>query len=127
MSNPLSTFCYLSAQGDAFSQLVDSQLTVEVTFLGRGAHLDDDGHGHHDSNEEEAHAVDQHFQVGLVGWWGAGDCWMRATRRGTIGYGAIGQPHRVKSHNNRGPCILKYQSHFHNRHVTKTLNTQTPP
>lgn len=31
--NPLSTFCYLSAQGDAFGQLVDSQLTVEVPLL----------------------------------------------------------------------------------------------
>ncbi len=34
-SNPLSTFCYLSAQRDALGQLVDGQLTVEVTFLGR--------------------------------------------------------------------------------------------
>lgn len=48
--NPLSTFCYLSAQGDALGQLVDGHLAVEVTLLGRGADLDDDGNGdhHHD-------------------------------------------------------------------------------
>lgn len=66
--NPLSTFCYLSAQGDAFGQLVDGQLAVEVALLRGGADLDDDRDGDHDRDEEEAHAVDDHLQVGVVGW-----------------------------------------------------------
>lgn len=67
--NPLSTFCYLSAQGDAFGQLVDGQLTVEVALLGGGANLDDNCDGNHDGDEKEAHTVDDHLQVGVVGWW----------------------------------------------------------
>lgn len=68
-SNPLSTFCYLSAQRDALGQLVDSQLAVEVTFFGRAVHFGQDGDHHHHTDEEEAHAVDQHLQVGLVWQW----------------------------------------------------------
>lgn len=59
--NPLSTFCYLSAQGDAFGQLVDSQLTAEVTLLGGGANLNNNSDGNHDDDEKEAHAVDDHL------------------------------------------------------------------
>lgn len=66
--NPLSTFCYLSAQGDAFGQLVDGQLTVEVTLLWGGANLDNNRDGNHDSDEKEAHTVDDNLQVGVVGW-----------------------------------------------------------
>lgn len=66
--NPLSTFCYLSAQRDAFGQLVDGQLTVEVTLLWGGANLHDNCDGNHDRDEKEAHAVDDHLQVGVVGW-----------------------------------------------------------
>lgn len=68
ISNPLSTFCYLSAQRDAFGQLVDGQLTVEVTLLGWGANLDNNHDGYHDGDEKEAHTVDDHLQVGVVGW-----------------------------------------------------------
>lgn len=68
-SNPLSTFCYLSAQRDALGQLVDGQLAVEVTFLGRAVHFGQHGGHHHHTDEEEAHAVDQHLQVGLVWQW----------------------------------------------------------
>lgn len=74
--NPLSTFCYLSAQGDAFGQLVDGQLAVEVALLRGGADLDDDRDGNHDCDEEEAHAVDDDLQVGVVGWRIVWDSWM---------------------------------------------------
>lgn len=65
--NPLSTFCYLSAQRDAFSQLVHSQLTVEVALLGGVANLDNNYDGNHDCDEEEAHTVDDHLQIRVVG------------------------------------------------------------
>lgn len=65
--NPLSTFCYLSAQRDAFGQLVDGELAVEVALFRGHANLDDDGDGDHDGDEEEAHAVDHNLQVGMVG------------------------------------------------------------
>lgn len=71
--NPLSTFCYLSAQGDALGQLVDSHLAVEVTLLGGRADLDDDGDGDHHGDEKEAHTVDDDLQVGVVGWRVVGD------------------------------------------------------
>lgn len=76
MWNPLSTFCYLSAQWDALGQLVDGQLAVEVALLGGGAQLDHDGDGRHDGDEEAAHAVDDHLQVGVVGQRVVGDGWV---------------------------------------------------
>ena len=65
--NPLSTFCYLSAQRDALGQLVDGQLAVEVALLRRRADLDNDRDGDHDGDEEEAHAVDDDLHVSVVG------------------------------------------------------------
>lgn len=73
--NPLSTFCYLSVQGDALGQLVHGHLAVEVALLGRGADLHHDGDGDHHGDEEEAHAVDDHLQVGVVGLMVVGDGW----------------------------------------------------
>lgn len=73
MWNPLSTFCYLSAQRDALGQFVHGQLAVEVALLGGGAQLDHDGDGGHDGDEEAAHAVDDHLQVGVVGLRVVGD------------------------------------------------------
>lgn len=62
-TNPLSTFCYLSAQGDALGQLVHGQLAVEVCLLGGALQLvDDDGH-HHAGDEEGSNAVDDDLQV----------------------------------------------------------------
>lgn len=75
-SNPPSTFCYLSAQRDALGQLVNGQLAVEVALLGRGANLHDDCDGDHDGDEEEAHAVDDDLQVGVVGRRIVWDGWM---------------------------------------------------
>lgn len=72
--NPLSTFCYLSTQGDAFGKLVDSQLTVEVTLLGGSPNLDNNRNGDHDGDEKEAHAIDDHLQVGMVSRWIVRDC-----------------------------------------------------
>lgn len=61
---------------------MDGQLAVEVALLGGGADLDDDGDGDHDGDEEEAHAVDDHLQVGVVGWRVVGDGWMVEGRGG---------------------------------------------
>lgn len=88
--NPLSTFCYLSAQWDALGQLVDGQLAVEVALLGGGAQLDDDGDGRHDGDEEAAHAVDDHLQVGVVG--------RRVVGLGWVAEGEGSVARRVKVH-----------------------------
>lgn len=85
--NPLSTFCYLSAQGDAFGQLVDSQLAVEVRLLGGGSHLDDNSCGHHEGNNKETRTVDDDFQVGVVGWRIVWDRWMGERRVTGLGWG----------------------------------------
>lgn len=50
------------------------QLPVEVTLLGGVTHLEDGGGGHHDGDDKEPHAVDNHFQVGVVRWSVVGDC-----------------------------------------------------
>lgn len=55
---------------------MDGQLAVEVALLGGGAQLDHDGDGGHDSDEEAAHAVDDHFQVGVVSRRVVGDGWV---------------------------------------------------
>lgn len=62
-TNPLSTFCYLSAQWDALGQLVHGQLAVEVRLLGGALHLvDDDGHNHA-GDEKGPRAVNNDLQV----------------------------------------------------------------
>lgn len=63
---------------------MDGQLAVEVALLGGGADLEDDADGDHDSDEEEAHAVDDHLQVGVVGWRVVGDGWMVEGRGGGV-------------------------------------------
>jgi len=45
---------------------VNRQLAVEVTFLGGAVHFGQHGGHHHHTDKKEAHAVDQHLQVGLV-------------------------------------------------------------
>lgn len=67
MANPLSTFCYLSAQRNAFGQLVDSQLAIEVALLRGDSNLEDDYNGDHDGDQKEAHTVDHHLQIGAAG------------------------------------------------------------
>lgn len=62
-ANPLSTFCYLSAQRDALGQLVHGHLAVEVTLLGATLHLVDDDRPHHAGDEEGPRAVDDDFQI----------------------------------------------------------------
>lgn len=62
-ANPLSTFCYLSAQRDALGQLVHGHLAVEVTLLGATLHLVDDDRAHHAGDEEGPRAVDDDLQV----------------------------------------------------------------
>lgn len=46
---------------------MDGERAVEVALLRRGADLDNNRDGDHDGDEEEAHAVDDDLQVGVVG------------------------------------------------------------
>lgn len=43
------------------------ELTVEVALFGRAVHPGDDCEGHHHTYDEEADAVDQDLQIGLIG------------------------------------------------------------
>lgn len=78
--NPLSTSCYLPVEGDALGQLVHGHLAAEVALLVGGADLHHDGDGDHHGDEEEAHAVDDHLQVGVVGRRVVGDGWTGETQ-----------------------------------------------
>lgn len=84
-SNSLSTFCYLSPQGDALGQLVHCRLAAEVRLLGGGLHPAQNDRHHHAGDQEDPYAVNGYLQV----VWGSCDLlfshgsWSAEHRRGT--------------------------------------------
>lgn len=61
--NSLSTFCYLSAQRNALSQLVHGWLATEVRLLGGGSHVAQNDCHHHADNQEDPYTVNGYLQV----------------------------------------------------------------